>query len=293
MKKSVLCFGEVLWDVLPSGKKAGGAPMNVAFHCNNMGLDAYMISKVGDDDLGVELLDFFSKKGISTDLVQKDKKYPTGIVNVELDEKGSPSYEIVAPAAWDHILTDEEIVKKVSAVDVFIFGSLSTRNEVSRNTLLTLLEQAQLKVLDVNLRIPFYSREIIELLLSKADVVKMNDEELELIADWLSITGDDHSQAVAIAKQYQLMTLIVTKGGDGAFCVNKGAIFTHGGFPVIVNDTIGSGDSFLAAFLSKMLAEESPSSCLEFACATGAFVASQKGGTPLTSPTIIQEFMNK
>jgi fructokinase len=279
----IICFGEVLWDLLPTGKIAGGAPMNVAFHANNLGLRAGMVSRVGRDALGSKLLAFFNDKGIPTGLIQQDEVLPTGIVNVSLDERGSPSYEIVAPASWDSIEATAAARDAVRQAGVLVFGSLACRSPQTRNTLLDLLDLAGQGVFDVNLRAPFYSQELLKLLLNRASLVKMNDEELEIIAAWHGLKGHASDQLISLAGLYELDGLIVTRGARGAAFFDGTRLHEHPGFPVKVQDTIGSGDAFLAAFLMKMLHQAPAADCLAFACATGALVASRSGGTPVIS----------
>lgn len=277
---NIVCFGEILWDLLPSGKVAGGAPMNVAFHANQLGIAAQMISKIGKDDLGKDLIDFLNQKGVDTTLVQTDDTYPTGTVKVTLDAKGSPSYEIVAPVAWDFIHANTANKTAVQSADAFVFGSLAARNETSRNTLLELLKLAKLKVFDVNLRSPFYTKPLLTQLLHQADIVKMNDEELEIIGSWLDIYETKAKTALQVKNHFNWQQLIVTRGAHGAWFFNKDGMMSSQGITIQVQDTIGSGDSFLAAFLSKFLQGEVPEKCLQFASATGAYVATKKGGTP-------------
>lgn len=288
---TLICFGEVLWDVLPTEKIAGGAPMNVAYHANNLGLSAKMISRVGADELGKELINFLNGKGVSTQFVQTDPMFPTGIVNVSLDAKGSPSYEIVQPVAWDYIQPDETLYDIVKTADALVFGSLACRSEQSKNTLLELLELAPLRVFDVNLRHPFFSKSLLETLLSKADFVKMNDEELAIITDWNDIKGNETAQMERLKEKYDLDLILLTKGAKGAACMDDTGYHEHSGFPVKVFDTIGSGDAFLAAFLSKKLSGAGTEECLAFACALGALVATKQGGTPGVSNVEIQQFI--
>ena len=278
--KNIVCFGEVLWDLLPSGKTAGGAPMNVAYHLNNFGYHTQMISCIGADDLGAELLEFLQKKQLDTQLIQHTSDFPTGTVKVSLDDKGHASYEIVQPVAWDFITLQENALKAVQQSDAFIFGSLALRETNTRNTLFELLEKATLKVLDVNLRPPHYSKALFESLFPKVNIVKMNDEELELIGEWMTNGESLEEKAQQLCQLYNWDTLIITQGGDGAFVIHDGIIFKESGTKIKVKDTIGSGDSFLAAFLSKKLEGAPPPTCLRLACATGAYVATQQGGTP-------------
>lgn len=282
-KKNIVCFGEVLWDLLPTGKIAGGAPMNVAVHANQLGLDATMISAVGDDELGEGITSFLSSRGLSVENIQKNE-YQTGIVEVTLDAKGSPSYEIIQPVAWDFIRLTESAKKAVQDADALVFGSLALRNEVSKNTLLELQVEAKLKILDINLRKPFYTPELADELFKVADIVKVNDEELEMICAWYGQAGNETDNAKFLKERYQLKGIIVTRGGNGAFFIDENnEMAEHQGFKVTVCDTIGSGDSFLASFITKWLSGETPAEALKFACAVGAFVATQKGATPIIS----------
>ena len=281
---TIICFGEVLWDLLPTGRIAGGAPMNVAFHVNQMGMQSKMISSIGDDDLGKELKRFMENKGISTDLIQTDNTFPTGIVNVILDNGGYPSYEIVSPVAWDYIRPDDKAKDLVKSADALVFGSLACRTERNKRTLFEYLELAPIRILDVNLRAPFYSQPLIESLLEKAEIVKMNDEELALIAGWQGLDGEERSQLEFLKNKFGLDVLILTKGKDGAVCLDETGYYEQPAFPVVVKDTIGSGDSFLAAFLSKYLKNEHTRQCLIFAGAVGALVATKAGGTPEVTP---------
>lgn len=291
--KSIICFGEVLWDMLPTGKVAGGAPMNVAYHAKQFGMDAQMISAVGNDDLGKELVSFLQQKEIPTNFIHTNYTFDTSTVQVMLNEKGGASYEIVEPVAWDFLFVDEDRQQVVSNADFLLFGSLICRSETNLKTLLSLIEKAQKVVFDVNLRPPFYSQVLIETLLQKADIVKMNDEELEIILNWYGIKGNLTNQMTLVMEKFSIETLVITQGKDGAFCMHDGVLYTKESFPVRVKDTVGSGDSFLAAFLYKMSIGTSWQSCLEFACATGAFVATQAGGTPTINEALVLDFMPK
>ena len=289
--KNIVCFGEVLWDLLPSGKIAGGAPMNVAVHANQLGLNAEMISAVGNDELGKGIMSFLLSRGLSVENIQKNE-HKTGFVEVTLDEKGSPSYKIIEPVAWDFIRLTELAKSTVQAADALVFGSLSLRNEISKKTLLQLQTDAKLKILDINLRKPFFTSELTDELLRVADIVKVNDDELEMICNWYGQTGYETQNASFLKERYQLKGIIVTRGANGAFFIDENnVVFEHQGFKVSVNDTIGSGDSFLAAFITKWLNGEMPAEALKYACAVGAFVATQKGATPLISEEDILKFM--
>ncbi len=289
--KSVVCFGEVLWDLLPTGKVAGGAPMNVAFHLNNFGIPTKIISRVGVDGWGKELLDFLWEKGVPTDLIQKDAQHSTGIVNVLMEAGGHPTYEIVENVAWDFIELNSNALKAVEESNLMVFGSLAGRNERSRNTLLQLLDSARIKVFDINLRPPFYRQELLEALLQRADIVKMNNEELTIVANWYIKSKDEKTQLDFVKEQFQLKGILLTKGADGAVYLDDEGLHSRSGFPVVVEDTIGSGDSFLAGFLSRMLSGDEPRDCLAFAGATGALVATQRGATPMITEKMVKTLM--
>ncbi len=293
--KKVICFGEVLWDMLPTGKVAGGAPMNVAFHLNQFGWDCKMISRVGNDPLGKELLRFLEDKMIPRDFIQIDPAHPTGTVKVELDDKGIPSYEIIDPVAYDFLETNEEIEKEVADADVFIYGSLASRNEATRNMLLNLLENTGVKIFDINLREPHYTRTTLEDLLKLSDIVKMNDEELDIIASWHQDLTTIASKMELVKSQYGLKSLIITRGKEGASVLDEVDKIHHSAyqFEIEVLDTVGCGDAFLAGYVSKMMKGHSVESCLEFASGMGAFLATQRGATPFLEEDKIYQFIQK
>ena len=277
----IICFGEVLWDLLPSGKVAGGAPMNVAFHLNQLGVNAGMISRVGTDAPGRELLAFLQEKGIPTGLIQSDPQYPTGTVHVSLDAAGHPAYEIVKPVAWDHIEVEATAETAVQAAEMLVYGSLVCRLPQSEASLKKLIAQARYRVLDVNLRQPYVAESLIRELLLTADLVKMNDEELNIITSWLNIGGEMPQRMASLVLRFDLQGLIVTLGAAGAAYADPAGYYQAPGITVDVRDTIGSGDAFLAGFLQQKRLGASPQHCLERACQLGAFVATQQGGTPI------------
>jgi fructokinase len=279
-KPTIVCFGEVLWDMLPTGKLAGGAPMNVAYHLNHLGAYSRLVSRVGNDALGVELTNFLTEKGVSTDFVQMDNVLATGIVDVTLDEKGSPSYKIIQPVAWDNISITSEIKEAVSEADAFVFGSLICRNAASKQTFLELLDLSKRAIFDVNLREPFYSKDTIQPLLEKANIVKMNEEELAIISQWYGVEMDFLQQIKDLQQRFDIATLIVSHGSKGAYCFENEVLHFEKALEIVVKDTIGSGDAFLAGFLSEKLNDKSPQECLKKACALGAYVATKAGATP-------------
>ncbi|MBL7775941.1 MAG: carbohydrate kinase [Saprospiraceae bacterium] len=277
---ALICFGEVLWDLLPDGPVAGGAPMNVAFHANQLGLKASMISRVGDDALGRDLLQFLEKKAVPTALIQTDPALPTGTVKVTFSAAGSPSYEIVRPVAWDALQPDPTTAEQVRHATALVYGSLACRTENNKKTLFNYLKRAAVRVCDINLRVPFYDQALLEELIAAATILKLNDEELALLAGWYRVGGDERTQLEYFKNRFDCALIILTRGKDGAACLSPAGFFEHPGFRVQVQDTVGAGDSFLAGFLSQHLRGASVPESLAFAAAVGALVASKKGGTP-------------
>ncbi len=300
MTPTITCFGEILWDVLPTSKQPGGAPMNVAADLRNFGLNAQLISRVGSDDLGRELIDFLANKGISTALIQEGQTHLTGVAKANISDSNEVTYKILQPVAWDYIMPEPGLIEVVKRSDVFVYGSLAARSPQTHETLLALLDVAPRKVFDVNLRAPHYNQPIVEELLHKADIAKLNEHELAELSGWYNPeperwTADLQTAMQQLRERYTLETLCVTLGPDGAALLDESGFTKQAGFPVEVADTIGSGDAFLAAFLYKMLQGEAPQKTLEFACATGSYVATKSGATPgFTEETILnQSFLMK
>ncbi|MFL5774284.1 MAG: carbohydrate kinase family protein [Flavisolibacter sp.] len=276
----VVCFGEILWDLLPSGARPGGAPMNVSYHVGKLGLPAALISRVGKDNHGNELLRILNNNGQTTDFIQIDPDHTTGVVNASIGENNEVTYEIVHPVAWDFIERKDILLSMVEQSPYFIFGSLVCRDIHSRKTLMELIEIAQKKVVDINLRPPHFTKEIVEYLLHSADIIKLNEHELPLISAWYHSFIDEEEQARWLQEHFSIPIVVVTKGGKGAFLCSEGKIFRHEGYKVKVADTIGSGDAFLAGFLSRMHSGLGMDECLRFANSMGAFIASKTGACP-------------
>lgn len=276
----VVCFGEMLWDVLPSGTKPGGAPMNVAYHLQKLGLSPAVITRVGSDERGETLLALLQSNNISTAFIQKDDAHPTGVVLAHLNEKAEATYDIVQPVAWDFIAWHEELKKLVTEADYFVFGSLASRNDISRNTLFALLEHANTKVLDINLRQPHFTKSGVETLMQQCRILKINDGELALISSWYGHLKNLKDQMAQLQDRFQIETIVTTRGSDGAVLNKDGKFHTHPGFKVQVKDTVGSGDAFLAALLFKLHANAPAAEALAFANGMGAYVASCEGAWP-------------
>ncbi|WP_134089964.1 carbohydrate kinase [Olivibacter sp. XZL3] len=290
--KKVVCYGEVLWDMLPEGKKPGGAPMNVAYHLNRLGLESYVVSRVGADPLGEELTMFLKKMGLTTDYIQVDADHKTSEVIATEGANHEMSYDIVQPVAWDFIVSDTETSTLIESADLMVFGTLAARNEVSRTTLYELIEHAKLKLFDVNFRAPHYEQSIVDYLLRKADIVKLNNHELRIIASWLGGDGDNEQESInRLQDVYGIGELIVTKGGDGASYYTLTERYDYKAYSVIVKDTVGSGDSFLAAFVAQKLLGKSIEDMLDYAAALGAYVTAQAGANPDYKTTDLAHFM--
>jgi fructokinase len=292
MPTPIVCFGETLWDVLPTGRQPGGAPCNVAVHLHQLGQPVQLISRVGQDELGTELVDFLQAKGVDTSLVQRSQTHLTGVVKANVDNSHEVTYKIVEPVAWDYIQHAPELKAAVAASAMLVYGSLAARRSDTRETLYQLLPSANYRVFDVNLRPPHYTRAVVETLLRQADMVKLNEHELAEITDWLGLPDDEATALPWLAEHFGLQAVCVTKGGDGAVLWVANQLFTQASFPVQVQDTIGSGDAFLAALLTAWQAKLPPAECLRRACAAGALVASHQGATPALSSADLDALLN-
>lgn len=294
MSKKTVCFGEVLWDMFPNEKIIGGAPLNVALRMNALGVDSQIISRVGKDALGEKIQSYLADNQLSKRFLQTSEKLPTGQVLVHLNDEGSASYTIAEPVAWDEISLSEDLKEEVSQSDLFLYGSLATRNSHSFSTLNALLSLAPYKVFDVNLRPPFYSMPVLKTLMEAADLIKFNDEELAIIQQELGGTKNDlKDQLLFLAKKTNTPTLCVTLGSEGALLYHQGEFYEQSGFPIKVIDTVGAGDSFLATLLSGILLKTSMQDTLANACAMGAMVAGRKGANPQITREELAAFRSK
>lgn len=279
-KPFIVGIGELLWDVFPEGKRAGGAPINFVYHATQLGAEGCAISAVGNDDWGREILRELEKSGIKG--IISTVPYPTGRVLVELKE-GIPSYTIVEDVAWDHIPLTQEALDAVSQADAVCFGTLSLRHEHTRETVKKLLAAAPEKALrffDVNLRQSYYSKALIEDLLSFANVFKLNDDELVVLRELLGLTGSDEEVCRAFMKRYQLRYLIFTAGAKYSIIYTPNDISRLDTPHVTVKDTVGAGDSFSGAFVCAVLSGKTLHEAHKAAVKTAAFVCTQAGAWP-------------
>jgi fructokinase len=290
--KTIICFGEVLWDVLPAGRKLGGAPLNVALRTQSWGNKAKMISSIGKDRIGEELADEIRTHGGSLDHIQVNEAYATSEVLVALDESGSALYEIKMPCAWDNISLMERDAEVVEASDAFIYGSLVARSSTSSETLFGLLEKARYKVFDVNLRPPHYTHERIIDLMKAADFIKFNDDELYEVCSHLKFNDKALEACIRfIAEQTETNQICVTLGKDGGVLFYNNEFYYNKGYRIAVADTVGAGDSFLASIISQLLNGSHPQEAIDFACAVGAIVASKNGANPDVSTSEVKSMM--
>jgi fructokinase len=280
----ITCFGEVLWDVFPTHKKIGGAPLNVALRLHSFKNDVSIISSIGDDKNGKELKDYIEQQGLSTAYIQINTTHKTSTVAVKLDEKGAATYKIKKPCALDYILLEDQLLSLVKKSDAFIFGSLVTRNKQSEDTLKILLNTAVFSVFDVNLRPPHYEIEKLKALMKSASFIKFNDDELFEINRKLGFINNSVKENIKyISKFTNTSQICVTRGGEGAILYFNQKFYENGGYKVKVADTVGAGDSFLATLIECLLKKENSQKAIDTACAIGALVAQNHGANPKIS----------
>lgn len=281
----VVGMGEALWDVLPEGKKIGGAPANFAYHVSQFGLDSRACSAIGDDPLGKELVENFDRQNVK--YILQTVPYPTGTVQVELDPNGVPVYDIKENVAWDNIGFTPELEELAKETSAICFGSLAQRNVVSRETINKFLdaipeENDPLIVFDVNLRQGFYTKEILENSMERCNILKINDEELVIVSRMFGYPGIDlQDKCWILLGKYNLKMLILTCGVNGSYVFTPGKVSFQPTPKVEVADTVGAGDSFTAAFIASILKGKSVEEAHAKAVQTSAFVCTKNGAMPI------------
>ncbi|MDD7654052.1 MAG: carbohydrate kinase [Sodaliphilus sp.] len=288
MNEIVVGMGESLWDVLPEGKKIGGAPANFAYHVSQFGLPSCVVSAIGDDALGKEIIENFTSKGL--DQLIAEVPYPTGTVQVEIDQTGIPLYDIKENVAWDNIPYTEHLDALAKRTKAVCFGSLAQRNVVSRETINHFLDTMpkdddSLIVFDVNLRQGFYNKEILCKSMQNCNILKINDEELITVSRMFGYPGIDlQDKCWILLGKYNLKMLILTCGINGSYVFTPGNVSFQPTPKVEVADTVGAGDSFTAAFIASILKGKSVTEAHTIAVKTSAFVCTQKGAMPILPP---------
>lgn len=285
MNELIVGMGEALWDVLPEGKKIGGAPANFAYHVSQFGLESCVVSAVGDDKLGKEILQTFEERKLN--YLIETVPYPTGTVQVELDPNGVPMYDIKEGVAWDNIVFNEELEDLARRTRAVCFGSLAQRSVVSRETINRFLDTmpdgaGQCKIFDVNLRQGFYTKEILCESMKKCNILKINDEELVTVSRMFGYPGIDlQDKCWILLAKYNLKMLILTCGVNGSYVFTPGEISFVATPKVQVADTVGAGDSFTATFVAAILKGKSVSEAHKLAVEVSAFVCTQNGAMPV------------
>lgn len=302
MSTEICAFGEMLWDCLPSGKHAGGAPFNVAAHLAQLGVEVDLISTVGRDPLGDEILQVARDKNIGTRFVTRARVgLPTGTVLVTLDDKNNATYELVRPVAWDEIRVPPEALAAVANARALVFGSLAGRSPYNLDQLDRLLAlEGPRKFFDVNLRPPFADPVLVLNLARRADVMKLNDDEVGQLAGYvrtgeMALDTPKTEEALAracaaLAGETGVSCVCVTRGADGTALWEQGKLTCVPAPRVTVRDTVGAGDAFMAGFMTGMIRGVETHKMLAAACRLGGYVASHYGATPLLPPEIVAEF---
>lgn len=294
MENIIVGIGEILWDVFPEGKVLGGAPANFAYHVSQFGFDGVAVSAIGADDLGDEILVSLNKKKLNY-LIEKTP-FPTGTVQVTLSGKGIPQYEICQKVAWDNIPFTPEMEVLARKTKTVCFGSLAQRNHASRitiNKFLDLVPTDALKIFDINLRQHFYSQELIEHSLTRCNVLKINDEEVVLVAKlfgWRNMTETEICNQ--LIENYLLEMVVLTKGIEGSYVITKNDISFQPTPLVEVADTVGAGDSFTAGFVTSLLSGKNISEAHKIAVEVSAFICTQHGAMPQLPDSILKKVKN-
>lgn len=284
--KIVVGLGELLWDFLPGGRQLGGAPANFAHCIRLLGDQGIIASRIADDDLGREAHSSLLQRGASCEYLQRDADHPTGTVKVRVDKRGQPHFEIAEPVAWDFLEWTDDWQNLAGCADAVCFGSLAQRSAQSRQATATFLKAMRtdaVRIFDVNLRQPFYSAEVISQSLALADIVKLNRDELPIVANLLGLRSrqDEQSLARDFLDSYQLDVICVTRGDAGSLLLRRDESDDHAGFRVRVLDTVGAGDAFTAGLVHAYLRQFSLPEMNDLANRMGAWVSSNSGGTPV------------
>jgi fructokinase len=282
-------IGEVLWDVFPDGEQFGGAPANFVCHCRALGARSYVISCIGDDDRGERAVEFLHNHDVDTSALAVSITYETGAVVVTLDSAGQPSYEIKEGVAWDHLPYSENLDAIATVLDAVCFGTLGQRAATSRETIQKFLAATPshcLRVYDINLRQSYFTEDMIRASMTKANVLKLNDEELQIIAPMHNLEGSEETIIRSLLKLYGLKLIALTRGSRGSLIITPDAVSDVAGVEVTIADTVGAGDAFTAAMITGYLNNWSLDKTNQFANRVAAFVCSKIGAVPELPETL-------
>jgi fructokinase len=294
MSFSIVGIGEVLWDMLPTGPQLGGAPANFAYHAQALGARAQVVTRIGSDGLGTEVLRRLRGMSLPTDTVQVDDQRPTGTVEVSLNDEGVPRFTIHEDVAWDGLIVTAAALEAVRKADAVCFGTLAQRNPVARATIQELLAatpKAALRVFDINLRQEFYSREVIEQSLHAANVLKLNEDELSILVRSFALPGNVRQQLEALVAQFALRLVVLTRGADGSLIYREGSWSEQTSQRIRVIDTVGAGDSFTAALVLGVLNNLNLQAVHAFATDLASYVCSHAGATPALPAELRNRFV--
>lgn len=295
MPKKIAAFGELLWDLLPTGKVLGGAPANFIYRINSFGDHGTLLSKVGNDKAGRDAREAIRRLGLSDENIQTDYEFPTGSVKVKIDGNGIPDFNIITDVAYDHIEINTEMIDAFSEADCVCFGTLVQRYGISKNTLRELIHESPdvVKFLDINLRKKCYTAASVEESLRMANILKTNDEELLITKELLGMKNENLKDlAREVLETFNLDIILCTLGSNGAFCLTQDEVFYYDpGYQINLGDTVGSGDAFSAGFVHYYMNGQEIEEALRFGNAAGAMIATTTGATALVSKQQIIDFM--
>lgn len=289
-KPEIVAIGEILWDIFPDDERIGGAPANFAYYITRLGVGAALVSRVGRDSLGVQALAACRAAGLVIDFIQKDLSHPTGTVRVELDDQGSPKFQIEKDVAWDYLEEKAVLSSLMERAGAVCFGTLAQRQQQSRRVIQQLLARAGagcLKVLDINIRAPFFDRQVIEFSLQAADVLKLNSDELKTVSRLFSLRGKEDQVLRALMEKFSLQVIALTLGSEGSLIMTRDRESRHPGYLVSVADTVGAGDAFAAGLVAGLLKGIDLDEISKVANQLASFVCSRPGAWVNISDPVI------
>ena len=294
MQNVIVGLGEILWDMLPSGKALGGAPANFAYHAQELGGSSVVVSCVGNDELGREIISSLENLDMTSELLSVDKVHPTGVVSVTINKEMKPSYRIQEEVAWDYIPETPLLRELASKSEAVCFGTVAQRLHLSRMTIQTflrLMEHDSIRVFDINLRQNFYTYEVIKTSLDMANVLKLNENELSVVKKILRLKGNEKKILNELSRKYSLRLIALTKGIEGSILYSDGKISKHEGYRVEIGDTVGAGDAFVAALVTGLLRGYELDDLNNKANRVASYICSKHGATPSLTNEIRQLFI--